>query len=52
MPLKTQQKSFKFVKNPKLDIHFSALPGELDPTDKRQTSLSEASGTHSRYLWK
>ena len=47
---KFSKKSFNFVKSPRGEINFSVPLEDLAPTDQRQTSLSETSGTHTQYL--
>ena len=44
-------KTFKLLKSPNGEITFRATSEEFAPTDNRQTSLSEAIGTHTHYLW-
>ena len=50
MPQETQQKTFKLVKSPAGEINFKAPLEEFTPTDNRQTSLSENSGTHTQHF--
>ena len=51
MPLEIHQKTVTNVKSPKGEINFRTSPDEFAPTDYRQTSLSDASGVHTKYLW-